>query len=163
MTTRTGAVPDAPGRRPDSVSAAAALGAVTGAGTLVGTTYVVLAVFTSLGPAWFVTAAAALAVVQTATAVLLFVGAARLVDGRGRLVFLVGLALEFPVCAIHGLNVVALVATDPDDAGVVGYFLTVVGGFAVLSASSLFLVLRPAATAFLSRGTRPSDVAAVTG
>ena len=141
---------------------AATLGTVVGVGTLAGILYAVAAVFDSLGPVWFVTTAAVVGVVQLATGVLMIVGAARLAGGRGRGVFLAGIALEFLLCAVHALNALILVAGDPDDAGVVWVFLLVPSCVAVLVAGSLFLSLRPAATAFLSRGTRPSHVVAVT-
>ena len=144
---------DAPGR-PGSVTWAALLGAVTGAVLFCGSAIVVV-VFTAGGASWFAVAAAALAVVQVTAVVLLFAGGARLAVGAGRGVLVGGLALTFLTCAVHALNAVTLVAGDPDEsAAVVAAFLTVAVGIAALAACSLFLALRPTATAYMSRDGR---------
>jgi len=149
------ALPDNQGSRPKSVMLAAWLGALAGSGTLFGAVYAVAAVFTSMGPPWFVAAAGVLAVVQVIAGVLLIVGAARLVAGRGRGLLVGGLVVELVVCATHWLHTMTVVTSDPDDAGVVPYFVAVAVGFTVVTVGCLLLVLRPSTRGFRSGEGRP--------
>lgn len=161
MADRTDAVSRAPDGRPTPAAVAAVmLGVAAAVGTLWGTFYVVVMVFTSAGAEWFTVVAAVVAVVQLITAALLIVGGVRLSAGKGRGWLLTGLAFVLLLCGIHWLNAVILVAGDPDDAGVVPFFMIFPIAMAVITLGSLFLALLPTVGAFLadSRLARSAQV-----
>jgi hypothetical protein len=150
---------DSKGSRPESVTWAAMLGAAAGGATLVGTFFPAVMAMSANG-VWFLVAMAALVAVQASAGVLLIVGAARMALGLGRRLFVAGLALEFVTCAAHALNAVTLIASDPDDGGIVGYLLAIAAGFAVVTAGSLVLMLRPSARLFRYGAGRVARTAA---
>lgn len=148
------AVRDAQADRPDSVTVSVTLAAVVGSGTLFGLVYLVVPFVDPTGSDQFAAVVLVLALVQVITGVLLLVGARRFAVGEGRGTLLAGGALEFLVCAAYGWYAVTAVAGDPADGGVFFLFFALPCGAAAMTACSLFLALRPSATAYVSSVSR---------
>lgn len=140
---------DAEGVRPGPVTVAATLSVVSGGATLAGASVVVVAVTAVGGVSWLA------AVLQVSAAVLLIAGGVRLAAGVGRGVLLGGIGTQLLTCAMHGVYAVTVVAADPDEAShLVPTVLAIAGGFAAVACVVLYLTLRPATAAFLSRAMR---------
>ena len=145
MTVWRNALLDAEGVRPGAVTVAATLSVVAGGATLAAASVVVVAVAPTGGLAWLA------AVLQVSAAVLLIAGGLRLAAGVGRGVLLGGLGAQFLTCAMHAVFAVTVVAANPDEPShLVPTLLAIACGFAALACVVLYLVLRPATTAFLS-------------
>lgn len=152
MAVRRSAVFNTQGRRPDSVTVSAALAAVVGGGTLFGLFYLAAPLLNPTVPDQFTVIVIVLAVVQIVTGVLLFVGAGRFSTGAGRGMLFTGSALEFLVCAVYGWYAVEAVAGDLQDGGLFFVYFGIPCTAAVMTAGSVFLALRPSATAYVSPG-----------
>lgn len=150
MAVRGIAVADTQRHKPDSVTISATLAVVVGGGTLLGLVYLAVPLFDPVASGQFTAIVWLLAVAQVSTGVLLLVGARRLSTGVSRGMLFAGIAMEFLVCAAYGWYAVAAVAGDPQDGGVFFIFFGVPCGVAVTTAASLFLALRPSATAYVS-------------
>jgi hypothetical protein len=151
------AVLDNQGHRPDSVTVSATLAAVVGGGTLLGLVYLAVALFDSTASDLVTAITTVLAVVQVTAGVLLIVGAVRFSAGTGRTVLFAGAACEFLVCAVYGWYAVDAVAGDPQDGQLLFLFLGLPCGVAATTAGSLFLALRPSATAYVSTTSAPAS------
>lgn len=153
------AVLDNQGHRPDPVTVSATLAAVVGGGTLLGLFYLAVALFDSTTSDLVTAITTVLAVVQVTAGVLLVVGAVRFSTGAGRTVLFAGAACEFLVCAVYGWYAVEAIAGDPQDGRLLFLFLGLPCAVAATTAGSLFLALRPSATAYVSHHKRPRVVA----
>ncbi|NUT52630.1 MAG: hypothetical protein HOV94_35885 [Saccharothrix sp.] len=144
------ALVDEAGMRPGSATCAAGLGVLVGVGTLIGS---VLAGGFLSGPAgsgWMMPLAWSVVVAQVVAAVLLIAGGVRLAIGGGRSALVVGVVLEFWVCAgylLHALVVMAPDAGEPP--GTAAVFVAVPVVVAAATATSLVLAMRPMTAEYL--------------